>query len=48
MKKVYVAIVLDSKTREPVKVEVFSSKSEAQQFLNDNNSFNMPVEKVIR
>ena len=46
--KVYVAIVLDEKTRVPMKIEVFKNKDDAQKFLDDNNSFNMPVEKIIR
>ena len=48
MKKVYVAIVLDNKTKEPKKVEVFTHKKDAEKFLVSNNSFNMPIEKVIR
>lgn len=45
--KVWVAIVLDDRTKRPSKVEVFANHEEAKQFLYENNSFNMPVEKEI-
>lgn len=45
--KIYVSIVLDNKTKEPKKVEVFKAKKEAEQYLIKNHSFNMPVERTI-
>lgn len=45
--KIYVSIVLDSKTKEPKKVEVFKTRKEAEQYLIDNHSFNMPIERTI-
>lgn len=46
--KVYIAIVLDEKTKEPKAIDVFKRKDDAQKYLNDHNSFNMPIEKIVK
>jgi len=46
--KVWIAIALDEKTKEPKSVEIFKKKEDAEQYLIQHNSFNMPVEKTVR